>query len=92
MSPEELESYMQRFDCISGISNSHAKTAHSFLTGSTNITGTQCSIRGIQDEEDVHKRHETSLNKNTINTPKNMRRFTFLKNGTAGNINTMAAI
>jgi hypothetical protein len=71
---------MQRFDCIVGTtSSSHAKTAHSFLTGSTAITGTQCSIKGVHDEDDIQKRHETSLNKNTINTPKNMRRFTFLK-------------
>jgi hypothetical protein len=84
---------MQRFDCIVGTtSSSHAKTAHSFLTGSTAITGTQCSIKGVHDEDDIQKRHETSLNKNTINTPKNMRRFTFLKGGAAGSIGTVAAI
>ena len=42
---------MQRFDGVVGTSSSHAKTSHSFLTGSTNITGTQCSIRGAYDEE-----------------------------------------
>jgi hypothetical protein len=41
---------MQRFDCVVG-SSSHAKTAHSFLTGSTGVTGTQCSIKGVYDDE-----------------------------------------
>lgn len=93
MNPQDLESYMQRFDCITGTTfSSHAKTAHSFLTGSTGVTGTQCSIRAANDEDQTHKRHETSLNKNTINTPKNMRRFTFLKGGAAGSIGTVGAI
>lgn len=49
---------MQRFDCIVGTtSTSHAKTAHSFLTGSTGITGTQCSIKGVHDDEETSKRH-----------------------------------
>jgi hypothetical protein len=51
MNPEELDSYMQRFDCVVGTSSSHAKTAHSFLTGSTGISGTQCSIKGAYDDE-----------------------------------------
>lgn len=52
MNPEELESYMQRFDCLVGAgTQSHAKTAHSFLTGSTGVTGTQCSIRAVNDED-----------------------------------------
>jgi hypothetical protein len=42
---------MHRFESVAGISSSHhAKTAHSFLTGSTGNTGTQCSIRGIYDD------------------------------------------
>ena len=53
MNPDELQSFMQRFDSQAGSSNGHyIKTAHSFLTGSTTgNTGTQCSIRGIYDEE-----------------------------------------
>lgn len=83
---------MHKFDLISDhhSNGNYGKTAHSFLTSSTGIAGTQCSIRGVYDDDEVPKRHETSLNKNTINTPKNMRRFTFLKgtNGsTGGNIN-----
>lgn len=31
--------------------------------------------------QDRHERQESSLSKNAINTPKNMRRFTFLKTG-----------
>lgn len=93
MNPEELDTYMRKFDSISGsYANSHAKTAHSFLTGSSGATGTQCSIKAINEDDDNPKRHETSLNKNTINTPKNMRRFTFLKGGAAGSIGTVAAI
>lgn len=93
MNPEELETYMRKFEGIScNYSNSQAKTAHSFLTGSSGATGTQCSIKAINDDDQNPKRHETSLNKNTINTPKNMRRFTFLKGGAAGSIGTVAAI
>jgi serine/threonine protein kinase len=79
MTPDELQSYMQRFDAITGISSKQFKTAHSFLTSSTKITGTQCSIKAIYDDDEPPKRHETSLNKNTLNTPKNMRRFTLFK-------------
>lgn len=72
---------MSRFDSGSGTHQNpqHTKTCQSFQTSSTRITGTQCSIRGIHDDEEVPKRHETSLNKNTINEPKNMRRFTLMK-------------
>lgn len=56
MSPEELESYMQRFDCVAPSSN-QLKTSHSLLTGSTGITGTQCSIRGAYDDDETPKRH-----------------------------------
>lgn len=41
---------MQRFDCTVG-SYSQSKTAHSFLTGSSGITGTQCSIKGVYDDD-----------------------------------------
>lgn len=79
---------MNKFDCFGdhGVSSNHAKTAHSFLTSSTGIAGTQCSIKGAYDDDEIPRRHDTSLNKNTINTPKNMRRFTFLKgaNGSMG--------
>lgn len=77
---------MQRFDCLFGSSN-HIKTAHSFVPGSFNATSTQCSIRGAYEEDELPHRHDTSLNKNTINTPKNLKRFTFLK-GAGGSINT----
>lgn len=46
---------MSKFESISG-SHSYTKTAHSFLTGSTGHTATQCSIRGY-DEEEIQKRH-----------------------------------
>jgi len=42
---------MPRFDCVAGGSNCQARTAHSFLTGSTGATGTQCSIRGVYDDD-----------------------------------------
>lgn len=51
---------MNKFDSILGTSshqsssynNNHIKTTHSFLTNSTGLTaGTQCSIRGIHDED-----------------------------------------
>ena len=45
---------MSKFESISG-SHSYTKTAHSFLTGSTGHTATQCSIRGY-DEEEIQKR------------------------------------
>lgn len=76
---------MQRFDCLFGSTN-HIKTTHSFVPGSFNVTSTQCSIRGAYDDDEAPHRHDTSLNKNTINTPKNLKRFTFLK-GAGGSIN-----
>jgi hypothetical protein len=72
---------MEKFNMMGG-QLKQAKTTHSFLTSSTGTTG--CSIKGIHEDEEIPRRHETSLNKNIINTPKNMRRFTFLKN-TTGN-------
>jgi hypothetical protein len=48
---------MQRFG-IAGGSSKQAKTAHSFLTTSTGVTGTQCSIKGgVHDEEEGSRRH-----------------------------------
>lgn len=72
---------MSRFDSVSGTHHNqqYTKTCQSFQTSSTRITGTQCSIQGMHDDDEVPKRHETSLNKNSINEPKNMRRFTLLK-------------
>lgn len=44
---------MHKFDLIlDHHSNAnHGKTAHSFLTSSTGIAGTQCSIRGAYDDD-----------------------------------------
>lgn len=63
---------MNRFNS-SGTSN-HIKT-HSQISG---FIGTQTSIRHY-DESSTRKRHETSLNKNSINTPKNVQKFNFLR-------------
>jgi hypothetical protein len=78
---------MQRFDCIVGGSLKCAKTAHSLMTSSTGVAGTQCSIKGACDDEEAPKRIESSLNKNLISTPKNMRRLTLFK-GNMGTRNT----
>jgi len=43
---------MHKFDGISGHhAHSQAKTAHSFLTGSSGATNTQCSIKAINDDD-----------------------------------------
>jgi hypothetical protein len=78
---------MQRFDNVVGGSLKCAKTAHSLLASSTGVAGTQCSIKGFCDDEDAPKRIETSLNKNTISTPHNIRRLTLFK-GALGGRNT----
>lgn len=64
---------MSRFDSTGTMS--HIKT-HSEISG---FAGTQTSIRHLADESGTRKRHDTSLNKNTINTPKNMQKFNFLR-------------
>ena len=82
MGPDEICGYMGRFK--TGTSNIRSSS------GSKNsgfIRTTETSIKQIEEEELYPRRHETSLNKNTINTPKNMRRFTFMK-GTSNNLST----
>lgn len=49
---------------------------------------TETSFKHSEDDENCNRRHETSLGKNSINTPKNMRRFTFSK----GNNSTSNAL
>lgn len=74
MNPDELSNFMSRFganNTSNNRSSSQSKTSGFIRTSET----------GFDREE--RGRHDTSLNKNTINTPKNLRRFTFMNgNGT----------
>ena len=73
MSPDELIAY--RFEC---------GTLTQFKTSSdiSNRGGTQTSIKNSLNEVQ-NKKRETSLSKNTINTPKNLDKFNFMRNGNA---------
>lgn len=76
MSPDELTAFMPKFNSCSSLSH----TTYSELAG-----GTQTSIGNCRSS---HKTRDTSLNKNSINTPKNLQKFTFLK----GKSNTNTSI
>jgi hypothetical protein len=84
MGPDELESFMNRFP-RNNRSESQSKT-------SGFIRNTETSIKQIDEDELYPRRHETSLNKNTINTPKNMRRFTFMKGNSNNSTNAGSAL
>ena len=72
MGPDELFSFMNRF-------NDKGSAIRRSVTSNNKSKNGYSSTNEIDEDENQRARHETSLNKNTINTPKNMRRFTFMK-------------
>lgn len=76
MGPEELFSFMNRFNEKTSVIH---RSSASKEKPAGYIRNTETSLKHIDEDESYNRRHETSLNKNTINTPKNMRRFTFMK-------------
>lgn len=72
MSPDELLAF--RFD-------SHGTFTQFKTSSDISIRdGTQTSIKNSLNEV-YNKKRETSLSKNTINTPKNLEKFNFMRNG-----------
>ena len=78
MSPDEL----MRFKLVSDKSNI---TKHLYSTENSIFDGRNNNIR--RNDSRQPDRHETSLTKNSINTPNNMKRLTFMQVEDAKNHN-----
>lgn len=80
MTPEELDRYMELFD--RGFGNTNSKLSSSISNNNPSSVSTHNPHRPeMISQERHHEKHDSSINKNTVHTPKNARRFTFLKAG-----------
>ena len=77
MTPEELDRYMELFDRGFGNNSNNSK----LLSSITNNPNSHSTHNPHRPEMISHEKHDSSISKNTVHTPKNARRFTFLKAG-----------